>query len=164
MEEFTGAPGFTAGGVTEVQDALRLNLNWFNGGPELSGQLGSVITACAAIAAGYAKHVLCFRSVWEGTAHMMMLGDPHVDVLTTSFEAEEPVLATLDLDAETLKVTEAAAELNVGTVQSVELGWSGDDVDGTVQHVFRIFQYQIRFSTTEQPPKQFAKVSLNTIE
>jgi len=63
-----GAPGFTAGGVTEVQDALRLNLNWFNGGPELSGQLGSVITACAAVATGLAKHVLCFRTVWESTA------------------------------------------------------------------------------------------------
>lgn len=63
-----GAPGFTAGGVTELQDALRLNLNWFNGGPELSGQLGSVITACAAVAAGFAKHVLCFRTVWESTA------------------------------------------------------------------------------------------------
>ncbi len=65
---FAGAPGFTAGGVTEVQDALRLNLNWFNGGPELSGQLGSVITACAAVAAGFARHVLCFRTVWESTA------------------------------------------------------------------------------------------------
>lgn len=63
-----GAPGFTAGGVTELQDALRLNLNWFNGGPELSGQLGSVITACAAVTAGFAKHVLCFRTVWESTA------------------------------------------------------------------------------------------------
>jgi acetyl-CoA acetyltransferase len=63
-----GAPGFTAGGVSEVQDALRLKLNWFNGGPELSGQLGSVITACAAVAAGFAKHVLCFRTVWESTA------------------------------------------------------------------------------------------------
>ncbi len=63
-----GAPGFTAGGITEVQDALRLNLNWFNGGPELSGQLGSVITACAAVASGLAKHVLCFRTVWESTA------------------------------------------------------------------------------------------------
>ncbi len=63
-----GAPGFTAGGVTEVQDALRLNLNWFNGGPELAGQLGSVITACGAVAAGFARHVLCFRTVWESTA------------------------------------------------------------------------------------------------
>ena len=63
-----GAPGFTAGGVTEVQEALRLKLDWFNGGPETSGQLGSVITACAAVAAGFARHVLCFRTVWESTA------------------------------------------------------------------------------------------------
>ncbi|MBV8983709.1 MAG: thiolase family protein, partial [Acidimicrobiia bacterium] len=49
-------PGFSGAGVTEVQDALRLNLNWFNGGIENPGQLGSVITACAAIAAGYANH------------------------------------------------------------------------------------------------------------
>ena len=62
------APGFTAGGVNEVQDMLRLKLNWINGGMEQSGQLGSVITACAAVAAGYAKHVLCFRTVFEATA------------------------------------------------------------------------------------------------
>jgi acetyl-CoA acetyltransferase len=63
-----GAPGFSGAGVTEVQEALRLNLDWWAGGPETSGQLGSVITACAAIAAGYARHVLCFRSVFESTA------------------------------------------------------------------------------------------------
>jgi acetyl-CoA acetyltransferase len=61
-------PGFSGGGVTEVQDALRLDLNWFDGGPEAPGQLGSVITACAAVAAGLANHVLCFRTVWEGSA------------------------------------------------------------------------------------------------
>jgi acetyl-CoA acetyltransferase len=63
-----GAPGFSGAGVTEVQEALRLNLDWWAGGPETSGQLGSVITACAAIAAGFARHVLCFRSVFESTA------------------------------------------------------------------------------------------------
>ncbi len=63
-----GAPGFTGAGVTEVHDALRLELDWYTGGIELPGQLGSVIDACAAIAAGLATHVLCFRSVWEGTA------------------------------------------------------------------------------------------------
>jgi acetyl-CoA acetyltransferase len=61
-------PGFSPVGVTEVQDALRLNLNWYNGGLENPGQLGSVITACAAVAAGYARHVLCFRTVTEGSA------------------------------------------------------------------------------------------------
>src|SRR5512145_3434352 len=62
------APGFSGAGVTEVQEALRLKLDWWAGGAETSGQLGSVITACAAIAAGYARHVLCFRSVFESSA------------------------------------------------------------------------------------------------
>jgi acetyl-CoA acetyltransferase len=61
-------PGFSGAGVTEVQDALRLELNWYNGGLENPGQLGSVITACAAVACGYARHVLCFRTVYEGSA------------------------------------------------------------------------------------------------
>ncbi|MCZ6713718.1 MAG: thiolase family protein, partial [Deltaproteobacteria bacterium] len=41
----TAAPGFSGAGVVEVQDALRLNLNWYTGGPELPGQLGSVVNA-----------------------------------------------------------------------------------------------------------------------
>ncbi len=60
--------GFSGAGVVEVQDALRLNLNWYNGALESPGQLGSVVTACAAVACGYASHVLCFRTVWEGSA------------------------------------------------------------------------------------------------
>ncbi len=63
-----GAPGFSGAGISDVHDALRLNLNWFTGGLELPGQLGSVINACLAVACGLAKHVLCFRSVWEATA------------------------------------------------------------------------------------------------
>ncbi len=63
-----GAPGFTGAGITDVQDMLRLDLNWFCGGPELPGQLGAVINACAAVATGLARHVLCFRTVWESTA------------------------------------------------------------------------------------------------
>ncbi|MEY2448873.1 MAG: hypothetical protein QOH79_2349, partial [Acidimicrobiaceae bacterium] len=34
-------PGFSGVGVTDVHDALRLNLNWFAGGLESPGQLGS---------------------------------------------------------------------------------------------------------------------------
>ena len=63
-----GAPGFTGAGVTEVQDALRLELSWYTGGLEQPGQLGSVVNACLAVASGVASHVLCFRSVWEATA------------------------------------------------------------------------------------------------
>lgn len=61
-------PGFSGVGVQELQDALRLSVQWYNGALENPGQLGSVITAIAAIAAGYCRHVLCFRTVWEGTA------------------------------------------------------------------------------------------------
>jgi acetyl-CoA acetyltransferase len=61
-------PGFSGAGVVDVQDALRLELGWYTGGIELPGQLGSVINACLAVAAGLATHVLCFRSVYEGSA------------------------------------------------------------------------------------------------
>lgn len=61
-------PGFSGAGAVEVHDALRLKLNWYVGGVEMPGQLGCVIAACAAVAAGYANHVLCFRSVFEGSA------------------------------------------------------------------------------------------------
>lgn len=61
-------PGFSGVGIGEVQDALRLELDWYNGGLENPGQLGAVVTACAAVAAGYARHVLCFRTVTESSA------------------------------------------------------------------------------------------------
>ena len=61
-------PGFSGVGVTEIQDALHLELDWFTGGVELPGQLGSVANAVAAVATGLADHVLCFRTVWEASA------------------------------------------------------------------------------------------------
>jgi len=61
-------PGFSGVGVVELQDALRLELDWFAGGMESPGQLGSVVNAVAAVAAGLAEHVVCFRTVWEATA------------------------------------------------------------------------------------------------
>jgi acetyl-CoA acetyltransferase len=63
-----GAKGFTGAGAYEVIDALRLNVNWYDSGLETSGQLGSVMKACLAVGAGLANHVVCFRSVWEGSA------------------------------------------------------------------------------------------------
>jgi acetyl-CoA acetyltransferase len=60
--------GFSGAGAYEVIDALRLNVGWYDSGVETSGQLGSVIKACLAVGAGLADHVLCFRSVWEGSA------------------------------------------------------------------------------------------------
>ena len=64
-----GTPaGFSGAGLVDVQDALRLDLGWYTGGIELPSQLGSVIDACLAVASGLATHVLCFRSVYEGSA------------------------------------------------------------------------------------------------
>jgi len=64
-----GTPaGFSGAGLVDVQDALRLELGWYTGGIELPSQLGSVIDACLAVASGLATHVLCFRSVYEGSA------------------------------------------------------------------------------------------------
>lgn len=62
------APGFTGAGVWDVKDALGLELEWFSGGSETGGQLGAIVNAVAAIRAGLARHVLCFRTVWESTA------------------------------------------------------------------------------------------------
>jgi acetyl-CoA acetyltransferase/uncharacterized OB-fold protein len=59
--------GHSEGGVAAVEEALRIRPTWHNGGPELSGQTGSVITAMLAVAAGLCRHVLCFRTVWEAT-------------------------------------------------------------------------------------------------
>jgi len=59
--------GMSEGGVTAVEEALRLRPTWINGGGELPGPGGSVIAAMLAVSAGLCRHVLCFRTVWETT-------------------------------------------------------------------------------------------------
>jgi acetyl-CoA acetyltransferase len=63
-----GPGGFAGPGTPEVQDALRLRLNWHDGGGEGPGQMRAVIAACLAVAAGLARHVLVYRTVSEGSA------------------------------------------------------------------------------------------------
>lgn len=52
------SPGMSPCGVSDVQDALRLQLNWYSGGGEMPGQLGAVFNAVAAVSAGFANHQL----------------------------------------------------------------------------------------------------------
>lgn len=59
--------GISEGGITAVEEALRLHPTWHNGGIELPGPGGSVIAAMMAVASGLCRHVLCFRTVWEAT-------------------------------------------------------------------------------------------------
>jgi len=61
------AGGHAEGGVTALEESLRIRPTWFNGGMELPGQGGSVVAAMLAVAAGLCRHVLCFRTVWEST-------------------------------------------------------------------------------------------------
>jgi len=63
-----GTPGFAGPGTPEVQDALRLRLDWHDGGGEGPGQMRAVIAACLAVGAGLARHVLVYRTVTESTA------------------------------------------------------------------------------------------------
>jgi acetyl-CoA acetyltransferase/uncharacterized OB-fold protein len=59
--------GFGEGGVTSLEAALGIRPTWHNGGIETFGPGGSVIAAMLAIAGGLARHVLCFRTLWEAT-------------------------------------------------------------------------------------------------
>jgi len=64
----SSAGGHSEGGITALEESLRIRPTWFNGGSELPGQGGSVVAAMLAVAAGLCRHVLCFRTVWESTA------------------------------------------------------------------------------------------------
>ncbi len=68
------AAGMSEGGVTAVEEALRLHPTWHNGGGDLPGPGGSVIAAMMAVASGLCRHVLCFRTVWESTYRTLGLG------------------------------------------------------------------------------------------
>ncbi|MFT5329868.1 MAG: acetyl-CoA acetyltransferase [Parasphingorhabdus sp.] len=60
--------GFSAVGCAALQDALRLEVNWYAGGGEAPGQYGAVFNAIGAIAAGLCRNVLIFRTMYEATA------------------------------------------------------------------------------------------------
>ncbi|CPR11437.1 3-ketoacyl-CoA thiolase [Mycobacterium bohemicum DSM 44277] len=64
--------GFGEGGVTALEAALGIRPTWHNGGIETFGPGGSVIAAMLAVATGLARHVLCFRTLWEATHNELM--------------------------------------------------------------------------------------------
>ena len=68
--------GMSEGGVSAVEEALRIHPTWTNGGGDLPGPGGAVITAMMAVASGMCRHVLCFRTVWESTFSTLRLAPP----------------------------------------------------------------------------------------
>jgi len=61
-------PGSSGPGTGDVIDALRLQPNWFYGGPESPGMFAAAIQACMAVASGVCRHVLVYRALNEATA------------------------------------------------------------------------------------------------
>jgi acetyl-CoA acetyltransferase len=59
--------GFSEGGIMAVCEAMQLTPTWVNGAMETPGQIGSIMAAMLAVAAGLCRHVLCFRTVWQAT-------------------------------------------------------------------------------------------------
>ncbi|KUI11280.1 3-ketoacyl-CoA thiolase [Mycobacterium sp. GA-1285] len=64
--------GMGEGGVAALEGALGLRPVWINGGMDTFGPGGSVIAAMMAVATGMARHVLCFRTLWEATFQQLM--------------------------------------------------------------------------------------------
>jgi len=60
--------GFSPVGADELIDALGIRATWYAGGGEISSQLGAVVAAATAVRAGLARHVICFRTVYEAAA------------------------------------------------------------------------------------------------
>jgi acetyl-CoA acetyltransferase len=61
-------PGFSPVGAEDVIEALGLSTRWHSGSAEATAQLGAIANAAAAVRAGYARHVICFRTVYEAAA------------------------------------------------------------------------------------------------
>jgi acetyl-CoA acetyltransferase/uncharacterized OB-fold protein len=81
--------GMGEGGVSALEGALGLKPTWINGGMDTFGPGGSVIAAMMAVATGMARHVLCFRTLWEATFGQLMKDgrmSPPVGARTTSWQ------------------------------------------------------------------------------
>lgn len=64
----TGYLGFSPVGTEELIEALGLKTTWHQGGGELPAQLSAIVAAATAVRAGLARHVICFRTVYEAAA------------------------------------------------------------------------------------------------
>jgi len=60
--------GFSPVGSDELIEVLGLKTRWHLGGGEMTAQLGAITAAAMAVQTGQARHVLCFRTVYEAAA------------------------------------------------------------------------------------------------
>jgi acetyl-CoA acetyltransferase len=60
--------GFSPVGADDVIEAFGIRARWRLGALEISSQLGAVAAAVDAVRMGHARHVMCFRTVYEAAA------------------------------------------------------------------------------------------------
>lgn len=60
--------GFSPIGADGLVEALGIKATWYAGGGEITSQLGAVVAAVGAIRSGQARHIICFRTVYEAAA------------------------------------------------------------------------------------------------
>jgi len=65
---YEATPGMGPVGCMDIKEALGLSLNWYYGGPEGPAQMSSLMMGAMAVAAGQARHVLCFRTLTESSS------------------------------------------------------------------------------------------------
>lgn len=63
-----GYLGFSPVGVDEVIEQFGIKARWHSGAGEVPAQLSAIASAADAIRAGHARHVICFRTVYEAAA------------------------------------------------------------------------------------------------
>jgi acetyl-CoA acetyltransferase len=63
-----GFLGFSPIGADELIEALGIRATWYSGGGEITSQLGAIVAAAMAVRTGQARHVICFRTVYEAAA------------------------------------------------------------------------------------------------
>ncbi len=60
--------GFSPVGVEDIIESCGLKTRWHTGAAEATAQLGAIADAAAAVRSGLARHVICFRTVYEAAA------------------------------------------------------------------------------------------------
>ncbi len=60
--------GFSPVGIEDVIESCGLKTRWHTGAAEATAQLGAIADAASAVRSGLARHVICFRTVYEAAA------------------------------------------------------------------------------------------------
>ncbi len=63
-----GYLGFSPVGAPEVIEQFGIKARWHMGGGEIPAQLSAIASAADAVRSGQARHVICFRTVYEAAA------------------------------------------------------------------------------------------------